>query len=142
LHSPGARFLLPAFFLALVPLTLPVKSVLATLLISTAILMQGAYLHIEVARACDGVANEYEQLKERPVQLEFCKTYERYVALSEEHRVALRRLVPVFIPTYRVPYYLYIERNTVAPIFPTAMFEYHGTGDYNDLCRGMVPSPH
>jgi hypothetical protein len=135
IYYPGGRFLLPALFLVLVPPTIRGSSALLTTILCAAVLVQSLYQFSEVTIACDGTQEEYRALERQRSYPAFCSIFHQYVDSSIIPRnEPLRRFIPSFNATLAVPYYLYIERNQVAPIFPTSLLEYHGDGDYNALC--------
>lgn len=143
IYYPGGRFLLPALFLALIPPNTRGPSAILVTMLCAAVVAQSIYQFSEVTIACNGTREEYRTLGRQRSYPAFCSVYRRYVDSSSIPREQpLRRLIPSFNATLAVPYYLYIERNQVAPIFPTSLLEYHGDGDYNALCdpHGTPPA--
>jgi hypothetical protein len=142
--GPGERFIYPAAWFALCwmgaswPLLewrwpmLAAKAALAALIVA-----QILFLDIGVMGVSRHMAGVYDLLAGAKSKTEFCTTYENYDAQNkvEPHRRGLDRLLNNIETVKRLPYYLYVERAESAPIFQVGIFDYHGAGNNEDLCK-------
>lgn len=127
---PGERFLYPMLWLVFAHLG-AVLSLRRSAWISRTpivlclflILLQGLYLGHHVRRVAAGAEAVYETLIAADLGGEFEVVYESHFDYEDEvPRKAL--LPPTFAthsPLIRLPYYLYIEQGSHAPIFPTGI---------------------
>ena len=142
--SPGERFLYPAVWIALCWLVgaqlpaddSPVNRGL-TLSFIGLLACQAVFMQTDVAAVSTELAAVYAKLSSATSQADFCATYDTYLRQSwdEPHRKGLDVLLTNHASAPRLPYYLYVERKTEAPIFSIGILNYSGDGDNEDLCR-------
>jgi hypothetical protein len=142
LTSPGERFLYPAIWIGmcwLIGESLPHKGsfVNRSLTLLSVLLIAGqiVFLQINVAKASNGLAVLYDELRAAKSHAEFCDTYESYIRESwdKPHRRGFDLLLTNHASAPRLPYYLCLERNEDAPIFATSILNY--SGDRKAFCE-------
>jgi hypothetical protein len=139
--SPGERFLYPAAWLALCWLGanwVPRGAVAQVLTACVLVLLaaQAVFLDVYVGRVASRLDSVYAELRAAPDRAEFCRIYESYLVREQTtaHRGGLDRFLTNHASVIRLPYYLYIERGTSAPIFQIGIFTYDGPGTGENLC--------
>ena len=142
--SPGERFLYPALWIGLCWLigsefpgrASAARQGLAMGLIGL-IACQIVFMQLNVGSVSNELALLYSKLRSAPTQSDFCVTYETYRKNSwdKPHRSGLDVLLTNHASAPRLPYYLYLERKTEAPIFQIGILNYSGDGNNDDLCK-------
>ncbi len=143
----GERFPLPALLFAccwlasLPALTTGRLAMVLKLFFVGIIAVQALWLDTFAAEAAGRLAVVYSEMQAASDSSTLCSGYERYFASSwpAQGRQGLARFLPNAAGVVRLPYYIYIERNISAPIFPVALLHYEGPGNYNNLCEDATP---
>ena len=142
--SPGERFLYPAVWLGLtwligerVPSEGSVLSHSVAAVSVGLIALQIIFTQINVGNVSNQLEALYSKLRSAHSHTELCATYETYLQQSwdQPHRNGLDVLLTNHASAPRLPYYIYLEQGTAAPIFQTGILNYTGPGDNEDLCK-------
>jgi ADP-heptose:LPS heptosyltransferase len=143
----GERFPLPALLFAccwlasLPALTTGRLAMVLRLFFVGVIAVQALWLDTFAAEAAGRLAVVYSEMRAASDSSTLCSNYERYFSSSwpAQGRQGLARFLPNAAGVVRLPYYIYIEKNISAPIFPVALLHYEGPGNYNNLCEDAAP---
>ena len=141
--SPGERFLFPAAWLALCWIGSWLSDSrydrarrLAAIALFALAVVQGVYLDAAAARVSVHLSDTYAKLRRTRNRGEFCDAYQKLFTRSwpQPHRSMLESFFPTYATMIRVPYYIYVEDATNAPINPVGLIVKQPNGDYTNAC--------
>jgi len=141
--STGERFLLPSLWFAccwlgsLPQLRSGSGAMLLRLFLIAMVGLQIVWLDTVAAGTSDKLAGVYHEMSAAPDRDSFCKIYESYLEASwpSHGQPGVDWLLANVAGTIRLPYYLYIQKDIAAPIFPVGLLTYRGAGKYDNLCE-------
>ena len=141
--NTGERFLMPGLWFACCWLTslqvlrVGKAAMLLRLFLVGMVAAQVLWLDTVAAEAAGRLDAAYHEMSAAPDRISFCASYARYFGASwpAHGQQGLGRFLANVPVVVRLPYYIYIEKNVSATVFPVALLRYEGPGDYNNLCE-------
>jgi len=144
--STGERFPIPAVMFACCWMTsrrlwsVGKPAVVLRLLLIMLVGAQMLWLDTVAARAATRLNSVYAEMRTASDHGSLCTVYQRYFDASwtPSKRSGISRFLPSAAAAIRIPYFIYMEQDVSAPIFPVGLLHYEGSGSYSNLCENVA----